>query len=1264
MKQTGGKSKRSLLSFSRTVGILVLCCVCAVMVLQMEMEKRNEESALESLPVFARQSAADVEGAVADLSASLHTAAEMIAASDRSERLNTLMFLESLDRSSRFLQTGIRREDDSALFSDGTVSRDEVWTDVTDTRAGQTQYRMGRILQRRIGDQEMWTLRLYVGIPGTREQLFGTVRVEDLFRRSFLYGLQGGDRHVIVFEAETGAILLDTLHDQKTLGENFYDLSLLTPEQTTGEPLETGKIPYVYRDGERIYLYADHSGVPGWELCTAVREQAVGASMGLGIPSALAYGLLILLFGVASVAVLLYQSMKERLVRDRLDQEVARRNFLMNAALPGSDTQLFEVLPDGTLRLMAPRQGQGQVLRSMVTTPAKLLEELNCSAQWEYALDAVMEQATAGQDSEMEIQTMDLRETWIQIRLEPMPDDDSAVAIGTIRDVTQQVLERNRQEAQNKLLDRMMGNTITGIEITLETDGWRMLWGRENYGALFQQSEEIQSFRELVRKTILPTIHPVDRPAFRQMVDPSSLLSSFRSNTRQTMDYRVLEDQGTVWHTLELYLFRDPVTHQAKANLFVRRVTRERMEELEEKRRLEEKERQLFLQAKRLVESEEELDFVQVIGDYYQGIYVMDLKRNETRSIKVPDYFRRILDESEYQADQVLERYSEEQLEPRFVAAFRALTGFDNLRNRLRRRGKAEMLFQKKDGAWIQMRVFPMPGWSEDNPVTLWVFEDETVTVNLRQEEEKARVQAQAAEAASQAKSQFLANMSHEIRTPLNAILGLSEMALREKDGREKDACLRDIRNSGRNLLEDINGILDLSKIEEGKLELDPEEYSILSMLHDVVTVLRLRAREKKLTFVTRIRENIPRLLYGDDVQISHIIMNLGSNAVKYTAAGSVTLTVDWEPRGEEGDLVIHLVDTGVGIRQEDMPYLFRSYGRLDRRANRHIEGTGLGLSIVQNLTEMMGGRVSVESEYGQGSDFMVRLPQKVADPAPCGPYLESRYREEAGFRCSFAAPEAVVLVVDDQPINLKICQGLLQPYEMEVYTARSGAEAIRRMTEVWPDLVFMDHMMPEMDGVETTARIRAMGEKDPYFAVVPIVALTANAMKGMRAFFLQNGFNDYVSKPVETDLLDRVLAEWIPADKQRPPESAAAVQTPEPVPKELLSVPGLDAEEGMAFCGQAEVYRQTLEMFRRQMGQRRADLRGALDEDRREDYIREAHSLKSAARWVGARALGERAEGLEKAGRDGRWEQVRRETPGLLADCARLEEALTRAVG
>ena len=956
----------------------------------------------------------------------------------------------------------------------------------------------------------------------------------------------------------------------------------------------------------------------------------------MGGPSGLVYALLILLYAATTAVILLYQSMREQTVQDRLRLEVAKRDFLMNAALPGSDTQLFEVRPDGMLRLMTPRRG-GRAMGTSLISPGRLLSDLNCAGQWEPALLSAMEQAAAGQGSEVEVQTLDSRETWIQIHLEPLPEGAGTSVIGTIRDVTQQVRERHRLEDQAKLLDRMMEDTMAAIEISLEEDEWRILWGKETYAHLLERGEGQMTFPEFVEERILPTLHPWDREDYARTMDPEALLAAFRGgNTRLSQDYRVKTHRapGYNWHSSELYLFRDPVTRRAKCNLFIRLVTREKMEEMEEKRRLAERERQLFLRAKKLVESEDELDFVQVIADYYQGIYVVDLNRDDTRSIKVPRYFQDLLDREDRKLSRTLFRYGMELMDPDYVPAFREITDYDRLKTLLARQGKAELLYRKQDRTWIQMRIFPMPGWSEEAPVTLWVFEDETATANLRQEEEKARVNAEAAEAANQAKSQFLANMSHEIRTPLNAILGLSEMALRQEDPREKDACLKDIRGSGRNLLENINSILDLSKIEEGKMEVEPEEYRILSVLHDVITVLGLRAREKKLDFRAEIDETIPAVLWGDNVHISHIIMNLGSNAVKYTQEGAVTLSVTWEPEaGARGVLVLHMKDTGVGIRREDMPYLFRSYGRLDRKANRHIEGTGLGLSIVQNLTELMHGTVGVESVYGQGSDFWVRLPQTVIDAAPCGPYRESVQREEGLHQASFSAPDAVVLLVDDQPINQKVCLGLLEPYGMQVFTAASGPEAIERMTQVWPDLVLMDHMMPGMDGVEATTRIRAMGKKDPYFAVVPILALTANAMKGAREFFLANGFNDFLSKPMDLDKLDRVLGAWVPEDKQLPPRREESART-EPVPPDLAVLPGLDAAKGMAFCGRAE-------------------------KEREADYILEVHSLKSAARWVGAEDLGSRAEALEMAARADDWRKVSRETEDLLARCAALEETL-----
>lgn len=821
------------------------------------------------------------------------------------------------------------------------------------------------------------------------------------------------------------------------------------------------------------------------------------------------YNLLVLIYALSAVAVLLYQLIRNRSDRDKLDQEVARSNFLMNAALPGGDVRLFELLPDGMIRVLSPGKGQGGQLKTTLETPRRLLSYLNCSAQWEAPFLAALEQAALGQDSEVEFQTMDQEETWIQMRMEPLPDNEETTAIGTIRDVTQKVKERHRREEASKLLTRMMDSTMAGLEIALEEDTWRLLWGTQTYQDLLQRAGAHAPYSVFIRDYIGPTIHPRDREQYCQSMERSALLSTFLAGRPPALqEYRVKVDRapGYEWHAAELYYFRDPGTRQAKCNVFIRQVTQAKM----------------------------------------------------------------------------------------------------------------------------------------------------------RQLEEKARITAQAAEAASQAKSQFLANMSHDIRTPLNAILGMSELGLREEAAEEKDNCFRDIRGSGRILLENINSILDLSKIEAGKMEITPETYHVLSTLHDTITILRMRAQEKKLTFRAQVDETIPATLYGDDVNISHIIMNLGSNAIKYTREGTITLTVTWEPQGEDGSLVIHMEDTGVGIRQEDLPYIFQSYGRLDRKANRHIEGTGLGLPICQQLTELMHGQLGVESTYGVGSNFWVRLPQKVIDPTPCGPYREGEQRENNQNRNSFTAPEAVVLVVDDQPLNLKVCQGLLAPYEMEVYTARSGQEALRQMTQVWPDLVLMDHMMPEMDGVETTQRIRDMGRKDPYFAVVPIIALTANAMKGVREEFLQSGFNDYISKPVELDKLDDVLRAWVPEDKQKAPALPLGALVAEPIPEDLRDLPDIDVARGMSYCGTGQVYRKTLFLFREQIPGRLRRIRQAWDEGRWEDYVIEVHSLKSAARWIGAMDLGDQAEALEMAGRSEDLETIASDTPALLSRCQALNETLS----
>ena len=1245
----------------RAVAILLACFAATILILHLELARRSEEAALERVPAFAHQTSAGVTDKVEDVASRLSTAAQVLATANWSQDQVTREMLDAMTTTVPFAQMGIRLPDGSAVFSDGTWQQAGHWAETRTCQGPGGEFLLGRAEVISLSHGPTWAVRIFVPIPGSESQLFGTMRLEDLFSSSFFRGFLEGDQGVVVFETATGTILLNTW-EEESLGHNFYRNDYLTGSQTRqlkagggGEELQV--LSRKTQTGQ-VYFCAENTALPGWSIYAAAQEKAVTQAVGI-IPSGLAYTVLVMIYAVAMVAVLLYQASREQLAQTRLSQEVARKNSLMNAALPGSSVRVFELLPDGMIRLLTPEKGQGQQLKAALYTPLQLLTELNCSAQWEAPFVSALEQAALGQDSEVEVCTMDPEETWIQFRAEPLADHEGVEAIGTIRDVTREVQARHRQEAADKFLGRMMEGTVAGLEFSLEEDRWRWLWGREVYDHL--ASQEYLTYTAFIRDLVAPTVHPQDREAYLRTMERSTLISAFLSGeTKRVLDYQVEGPDGAYqWHSAELYFVRDSATGQIKCNCLIHQVTEAKGRQLEEKRRLEEKEQSLYLRARQLAESEDELDFVHVISEYYQGIYVVDLNEDRARSIKVPDYFARLLDRAGHRLSATMALYVDTLVAQEDADTFRAFVRLDRIRQALSRRDQIELTFHKRDDTWLTMRILPMPGFSQENPKTLWVFEDDTLTVNLQQEEEKARVMAQAAEAASQAKSQFLANMSHDIRTPLNAILGMSELGLREEDGEEKDNCFRDIRGSGRILLDNINSILDLSKIEAGKMELKPERYHILSVLHDAITVLSMRAQEKKLTFTARVDENIPAALFGDDVNISHIIMNFGSNAVKYTNEGSVTLVVTWEPEETDGTLVIHMEDTGVGIRKEDMPYIFRSYGRLDRGANRHIEGTGLGLTICQNLAELMDGQIGVDSRYGVGSDFWVRIPQKVIDPTPCGPYQGKSREENDRFTNSFTAPEAAVLVVDDQPLNLKVCQGLLRPYEMEVYTARSGQEALKQMTQVWPDLVLMDHMMPDMDGVETTCRIREMGRKDPYFAVVPIVALTANAMKGMREFFLDNGFNDFVSKPVALDALDEALKTWIPEDKQKAPAKPVVLGDAGPLPEDLANLPGVDVRQGMGFCGTAEIYRKTILMYRDQIPGKLRRIEETFRAGQWEDYAIEVHSLKSASRWIGAMDLGDQAEALEHAAREGDLDQVREDTPALLEAYQALGEEL-----
>lgn len=492
----------------------------------------------------------------------------------------------------------------------------------------------------------------------------------------------------------------------------------------------------------------------------------------------------------------------------------------------------------------------------------------------------------------------------------------------------------------------------------------------------------------------------------------------------------------------------------------------------------------------------------------------------------------------------------------------------------------------------------------------------------------------QEAEAANMAKSSFLANMSHEIRTPINAILGMNEMILRE----EKDPAIRgyagNIQASGNSLLSIVSDVLDISKIESGKLEIIPVDYEVNSLISDCCNMAAGRAKAKELELLVECADNVPMKLCGDETHIRQIIMNLLTNAVKYTEKGTVKLIVSG--RFTDGGFVlkVDVSDTGIGISEENLPQLFTQFQRFDLQRNRNIEGTGLGLSIVKRLCDLMSGTITARSVLGSGSTFTVELPQKVVDSTPCGGVnLNYSAGAEHEYHHSFEAPEAKILAVDDLPVNLLVIANLLKETRIKIDTAGSGRECLDKCSQQKYDLILMDHMMPEMDGVQTFEKLH--GDKSSPNFETPVIMLTANALAGMREQYMDVGFADYVSKPVRGAKLEEAI-------RRNLPESLIKSASPE-IPTEAVSaepsgfadicgaVPELNVNAALQYCcGSAELLNDLLHDFTE--NDHFSDLKAAFEEKRWEDYRRHAHSLKSTSLMIGLTGLSERARASELA--------------------------------
>lgn len=626
---------------------------------------------------------------------------------------------------------------------------------------------------------------------------------------------------------------------------------------------------------------------------------------------------------------------------------------------------------------------------------------------------------------------------------------------------------------------------------------------------------------------------------------------------------------------------------------------------------------------------------------------------------------------------------------------------------------------------------------------------------------------------ASRMKSDFLANMSHEIRTPMNAIIGLADLALREEMSPTARDFVHQIKASGKNLLVIINDILDFSKIESGKMDIIESEYMPLSLVNDLTCVINSRIGSKDIEFTMDIPPDMPKNLYGDNVRIHQVLLNVLTNAAKFTQQGEIHFKMETE-RLEDNMLNVKVAvsDTGIGIKKNDLNKLFTSFQQLDSKRNRNIEGTGLGLAITKQLLDLMHGTISVESEYNKGTTFTIELPQRITDENPAmikpenigpsailisNPYVKKQLLkdlewigsycvypdensglddlnvdfffverplfshtvqkfllnnphvrgivlssydnmeivdipnvkviskpayslsiynameltdipinsdnpdESGGF--TFVAPDARILVVDDNPVNLTVAKGLLEPLRMRIDTALSAADAIEAIHKVMYDLIFMDHMMPEVDGVEATRIIRRLV---PSYNDIPIIALTANAIGGAKEMFIKEGMNDFCPKPIDLKEILSKLKKWLPEEKILPATdiSGGSVQDipeigTEKTERKISGIKELDTGTAVKMLGSEELYRVVLKEYYCSIDKKRQSIMDHRYAGQWRDYTIEVHSLKSTSKQIGADHLSALAAELERAGNEGDTDYIVLHTDEMLEEYLKLKSIL-----